>query len=888
MTKIKSNYDILYEKHKNKILFNIFPDIKNEEFIPLPNENNNNNNDTFKFIINTFLFIESNIYSIYKYLIKNLPSFNRTFYKIQYMFLITTLVFTFVYSLEDYPNITTNLIVSAYFRTCKHITYVSYDKIGKIEKKIQQNNKKKNVINKNNNIFIKDSISINNNNIIIKDKNIIFKDNLIFNDIKACDNLIRDDLKSLMSSNANKKNTYVNYENNYNNNLISKDEFYLFFIIPIKSCFFSFLSLLLLYFFIKITYTSKISTSFIFNIFCMFIIYNLTNDLYKNNYFLASSFMFILLIYLLKCIIDSVYLFFNYKKHDFEIFSTNLTAVNSKQFWLKFTILTIITITSGFMSICIYKLSLNYIIFYLCLLTYNVFLCNCLEPFAPAYLKPMKNLLMFIVGLLNFTVSKCYFSKNKSNSIFDINSDDMLLVEKEEEDFIIYESSLYFVSDLFSLFCFDYLREYIEYHFEDNFQFHKNLTKLDFIIISFFICSFGIGILGVLKNEYISFVLAIYIARLSLEYFIKILNTKISRLISHLVIIFYIFAQLKISSETDSFLIKFFSFTQIKSKLLSQIFFISSLLFLIAFGIKIYSFLYYSKENLNNDDLKGLPEEQVNKILEFTSNISKQKLKNLKIKIIHDNNNYKITNIFLISIDICLNYFEICIIFIILYERHNNFIMKILYLFLIILFISIKFFVVNDIKNNVEYLSIYFITFILSIRLLLLSKLSLTIVYFICNLDLLLLIISYSINDKKNKFISITMALYIFSQFPYLNSFFLSIDLIILIFFPIIKEYLLKKYNVVTKDIKNIKKGDKVKKSNLSLIFFLFILILFFFQLYGIHNYNKILKFLNLNLDNTNAENINSIFNKDKEGRQLVPIEYYIIYKIMTFLKIKK
>jgi hypothetical protein len=80
----------------------------------------------------------------------------------------------------------------------------------------------------------------------------------------------------------------------------------------------------------------------------------------------------------------------------------------------------------------------------------------------------------------------------------------MILVEKEEEDIIIYESSLYLVSDLFSLFCFDYLREYIEYHFEDNFQFHKKLTKLDFIIIAFFISSFGIGILGVIKNEYIS------------------------------------------------------------------------------------------------------------------------------------------------------------------------------------------------------------------------------------------------------------------------------------------------------------------------------------------------------------------------------------------------
>ena len=102
-----------------------------------------------------------------------------------------------------------------------------------------------------------------------------------------------------MSSSANTKNTYVNYEkksnNYYNNKILNKDEFFLFFIIPIKACIFSLISLVLLYYFIKVTYTSKIRGSFIFNIFCMFIIYNITNGLYENSYFLASTFMFILL-----------------------------------------------------------------------------------------------------------------------------------------------------------------------------------------------------------------------------------------------------------------------------------------------------------------------------------------------------------------------------------------------------------------------------------------------------------------------------------------------------------------------------------------------------------------------------------------------------------------
>lgn len=884
MTKNKTNYEILYENRKNKIVFNIFPDIKEEEFIPLPNKNTNNNNDAFNFLINIFIFIESNIYSLHKYLINFLPLFNRTFYKIQYIFLIITLLSTFVYSLEDNSNITTNLILSAYFPTSTHITYANYDRIAKTYNKTKQIKGKKTetsyISNKNSDI----------NEYLIKQyskSNITYKNNPFNNIVIDCEKIyISDELKSLMSSSANTKNTYVNYEKNCNK-IINNEEFYLFFIIPIKSCFFSFLSLILLYIFIKVTYNSRIRSSFLFNILFLSIIYILTNDLYKNEHFLASTFMYILLIYLLKCLIDSVYILLNYKKNDFEIFSTNLTAINLRQFWLKFIILSIITIISGYMSTFIYKLTLNYIIFYLCLLTYNVFLCNCLEPFSPQYLKPMKNLLMFAVGLLNFAISKWYFSNN-INSIFDINSDDMILVEKEEEDIIIYESSLYLVSDFFSLFCFDYLREYIKYHFEDNFRFHKRLTKLDFIIIVFFMSSFSIGILGVIKSEYLSFILAIYIAKISLDYFIKIFNTKISRLISHLVIVFYIFSQLKISSEKDSFLINFFSFTKVGSKFLSSIFQKISFFFLILFGIKIYSLLYYSNENLTNDDLKELPEEQINKILEFTSNISKQKLKNLKIKIIHDNNKVKMINIFLISIDICLNHLEICILFIVLNERHNNIIMKLHYIALIILFISIKFFAINEIKNNIEYLSCFFIAFLFSLRLLILSASSLIVLYYMCHFNLLLLIIGYSINDKKNKFISVTLVLYLIIELRNLNSFFLTINLITLIFFPIIKEYLLKKYINITKGINTIKNREINKKCNLSLILVIFLLILFSLQLYGISNYNIISKYFKLNMNNTNDKNKNKNLNKKKDGSKVVPIEYYIIYEIISFLKIKK
>ena len=868
MRKNKTNYDEDYENHKNKIVFNIFSDIINEEFISLSNDNiDKNNNDTLNFIAKVFIFLESNIFSLYKYILNYIPSFQRTFYKIQYIFIIFTLLFSFAYSYEDNSNISTGLIISAYFRGCSRLTYVKYDTIGSAQNKIKEEGNYKNI-----------KYKITKNNIKSKNKNI------------DCENrYISEDLKSLMSSSANTKNTYVNYEKNINNRLIDKDNFYSFFIISIKTLIFSFISFMILYFFIKVTYSSKIRSSFIFNTFCLFIIYNLTNGLYENDYFLASTFMFILLIYLFKCLIDSIYLFLKYKKKDFEIFSMNLTAVNKHQFLLKVILLTLATIISGFMSISIYKLCLNYILFYLCLLTLMVFLCNCLEPFSPPYLKPIKNILMFIVGLINFIICKFYVTKNSANSVFDINSGDMIIIEKEEEEYIIYESSLYFVSDLFSLFCFDYLREYIEFKYEDNFNFHKKLTKLDFIIILFFLSSFFIGIAGIIKNEYVCFILSIYIAKISIGYFTKKFNTKISRLINHSVIIFFIFVHLKISSKRDIFLINFFSFTKLSSKLLSHIFSFVNLLILIYFVYKTYYILYYSKENLSKDELKELPEEQVNKILEFTSNISKQKLKNLKIQIIHDNKKYKMNNIFYVSNDLCLNHFEICIIFIILKDSENNWFIKILYFVIVLIFNSIKLFVVNEIKNNVEYLSNYFICFIFTLRLLSLSLPISRLLHFLCQIHLFVLVSVYSIDKKKNKFITIIIAFHLLFGLSKINSFFLAIDLIALIISPHSKEFFSRKNNEL-KDKKE-KFEEILKKCNISLIFALFIFTLFALQLFGLYNYNKTLNLFSLYFNNINAENIacEPKNNSDiADNGKRIPIEYYIINEIYSLLKIKK
>ena len=160
----------------------------------------------------------------------------------------------------------------------------------------------------------------------------------------------------------------------------------------------------------------------------------------------------------------------------------------------------------------------------------------------------------------------------------------------------------------------------------------------------------------------------------------------------------------------------------------------------------------------------------------------------------------------------------------------------------------------------------------------------------ICQINLLLLLIFYSINtNKKNKFISIIIVFHLFFELSQINSFLLAIDIIALIFSPIFKEYLSKQISNISKDVKNVKNGEQDYRCHLSFILFLFILIIFALQLYGIHNYNKILKYFNLNITNfKSVEKGNDDLDVINDRRKRIPIEFYIINEIISFLKIKE
>ena len=850
MIKSNSNLDIIYEKSKNEIVVNIYSDIKDVETIYHFNDiNSKNNNDTLNFISGVFSFLEHAIFNLHNYFIYSFPSIFIKLFRYQYMLLITSLLFSFVCSFENNSYISTNLIISAYFPKTSNIIYFKADDLKNVPNKIDKNKNVQKQQKKNNKI---------------NEKKLYEKINHMNEDIKNYIHI------------SGYKSTYINYENKEcigergNNSL--KNELYLFFIIPMKSFTFSVIAISSLILFIKTEILSKLCHLFIFNLACIFAVDNAIKYLYDNSYFLASSFMLLLLLYLFKNLIDSFYILLKFRREDFEIFSSDLIAKNQKQFILKFIILNLLVIVATYFSFFLYKLTLNYIIFYLCLLTLISFLFNCLETFSPQELKPLKNILMFSFGLINLTISKLINSSYFDNAIFYLDSNDEFN-EKKENDFG--NLSFFFISDLFSFFCFDYLNEFIS-QFKNNFHFHKVLVKLDYIMIFFFLCSISLCFLSIVEKQINCFLLAIFASKLLVHYFIEIFKIKYVRIIANIIFILFIFTHLFFSINMPEVFSKFVPFNKLKMKIFQDLFDLLIILIVSYFELNVHFHLYFSEKNINNDELKELPDSQVSKILEFTRDKS---LKNLKIQIIHDNfNKFKIENAFLIFCDVVMNYFNICTAIFIYQKYDTNIFIDILYISLIFLFLSSKYFVLNNIKNAKEFSYIFFISFYLSLRLITIPFSKSKVLYIIFEISALILIINYSINIHRNNIMDAIIIIYLLCNYVKINRFFVTIDIIFLFISPKIKEYLIDfKNKLFIKNSNNFEENEF--KNKLTIISFIAIFAMLLMQVYIFQNLETVLKLL---------QTISKKMEFDNESYYYyeTTFVYYIINKINYFFKL--
>jgi hypothetical protein len=873
-----------------------------------------NNNDTLNILLSSFLYLKSFVLSLQTFFNSHTSSMHKFIYKLEFILLLLVSLFSLVMTFEENSEVPTQLIIGAYFPR-KRLTRISYDMIQDEPRENENKNKNyENIDFEDINKLIKEQLNKNKDN---KDNSYI---NTCEGDTNSYENRIckckdrnninnkinskqkeelTEDLKTKNQMNAKNKQKQKNIFSR--KDISDKDKIF------IVSYYNSFkyivicLSFLLLYFFIKFTINTRIKGSLIFNIICIIIAFNLLYTSYKNEFYLGSNFIFILLIYIDKNLIDSIYLKLQFKRKDFEIFSTSLMAFNSSQFHLKCILLLNMTILSGVLSIFFFKSFLNYIMFYICLFTLIVFLSNCVEPLMPYYLKQIKNIIIFVAGFLNLVLSKSIIRLfiNENHILTQMNYFKKYF---NNYDITFENDSLYFVSDLFSLFCLDYIREYLEWQININIMFdnyiennndeiinnkiHKEESNQFGAWIIFLWISMFIGVIGIFKKEYICLIISIYLVKILMNFFCNLYDVKISKIFFYVHSFLFIFIFLDISFNENKYLVNlFFSFTNIDKDILSFILKLITLLFFAYYVIVINLILY----NTNSNKYKYEKEIKIKKD-NNDLNVYHIEIENVQIDLTQ-----KFVKYFLPTFDCSINYLIICLLIKINQDYETSIILKGIYTILAIVFYLSKTANINKINDTIDYLSHFFIWFLFSIRLADVSSNIFSLIYLINHLNLIIHIIVYFLNEKRNIFFTILLIFFLIVAHYHFNSYMFLFDVIILIGAFIVINIINKNMNDENENDEEKNKEEKEKKeengnmnvyNSLSLLFLLPILIFFLLQL-KFQNYFNIFS----NIDKYIKEFLVQIYilydnDENKDGIKEEPIEMVVIAQVIDAIKI--
>ena len=626
-----------------------------------------------------------------------------------------------------------------------------------------------------------------------------------------------------------------------------------------------------LYIIIDFCYSSNINNSFIINSIASYFTYNLLSALYRNKYYLASGFIFILFSFFIKCSIDCIFLLMKFKRDDFEIFNINLTATDYTQFILKFIILTICTTISYILSNFYFKLYFNYLISYSYIFSLILFLCNSLRFFLFVDVKHLNNIVIFITGIINLIINKCYNRKYYNENEYNENIGESKI------------NSLYFISDIFSLLCFLQADDFIENKYKEYFNSKNNYNKKfqifnDYIWVILCIIGISLGIIGIYRKEYIYLFLGVDISQKFNNYFSIIFHQYLGRILTHIFLIIFIILQYQISNIGDEYLIEISNYFQVPDYLNSLLMKIISVSILAYYIINIL-FVYYinlNEEVKNNDDEREENDENISdekRKDEFTD----KKFNYDNNEILH--NNKKILIFLFVEFFLC--YVDLLFICAIVKEFEDNFFVNILYGLLIIFLLFRKFYLVKNMTNDGYFFNlIHFLIFQFDIRLISLTNNE----YFfglnyIFEFNLTIVLVNYSFMTYDNNnasFINVLKLIHLYLIYTEISSIFIMIDAVVLILFSILK---------VLKNRKKIKILDK-NKNNHSLMFLILIMICFILQVIGI---NKIINLLGAVLFYLTKYikncNLISIFIINKEEK-IDPVEFDIIIGFLKKIKI--
>ena len=557
----------------------------------------------------------------------------------------------------------------------------------------------------------------------------------------------------------------------------------------------SFISILFVFLIIKLTINSRIKNFVSINLLGLYISFYSVQYLYKNKYYFASSSMFILLIYFDKNLLDSIFIKLRFQRKDFEIFSRNLISSSIIEFILKFLSLMNITFFSCFLSLSRYNFFINYFISYLCILYFLSFIANCFDQVTPFYLKPFKNIIIFLVGVVNIFSSKI-FKKNIFN-----------------ENTITNFYSLYLINDFFSTYCINFINSYIEYQFKyfldvnnmNNSSIPNNFFILgkNSIWISFILISISISYLGIFSQEYILFLISLYTTKRFILYFSQLYYVNFSRILNNIIILNFLYYIPVLSKLNDfHFLSLLKNITNLDNKIIIFSLEFIYLLLLIYYIITTNFVLYIGGDELQNKYIKN----------------------NISIVI----------NIILLLVEIIIH-FLIMYLLINLYKyKEQKMIINGLILFCVIIYHLLKIPSIIELKKNngenINYNFYIFIWVIISLVLIELSGPEISLIYLVNHINLIFFINFFILNDKNNNIFKIIVIFFLLFDYYRLHSCLFIIDAIAIIIYPIIKD--LKSQ----KNEKNYNKNERYRINLESIkaynrLTFSFALFLLFFSL---------------------------------------------------------
>ena len=799
----------------------------------------NSNNDAFNFLLLFFLHLKKFFVSIYDNFSLFILRIKNFIYKVNFILILIIILFSYSTSYIDDSSISTSFIINAYFPK-NNITIITHEMIVNKEKKesgkllLNSKNIKDNMSYKiNTNIFEPKAGIIYNKDKKGNDEKDFFCNNIEGNkSIKSYNKFNEDEIYNHIKDLEDIINNKMKRYNQMNNNLYkSNDEYFLFNCISIKIIIINFICFLFLFFFIKFTIKKKKSFCLLY-IVCQLVSYKFICILYYNGYYLASNFIFILFIYSNKMLIDSIYLKLNFKRKDFEIFTTNLIANNIKQFNLKIIILINKTLLSGILSIFFFKSWLNYIIYFLCLLNLIGFLGNCFEQVATHNLKPIKNIIFFFVGAFNLLLSKTV-----KYSLFDEQTINQNINNA-------YNDSLYLVNDFFSLYYLEYINGYIDFQYEN-----KNIIiiKNNYIWLSLFLFSIFIGYFGIYSNEFIFIIISIYMTNKIMNNFCKLYHYRLCRFLNSIIIINYLIIIQEIPQIKDYYLINLLLSLTNSNEQVSYFFFKFIILLALLYYIINTNYYFYIKYN------------------------------SLETKVVKNNNHKdKISCLVYTILEIIFQFLIICLIIVIFDYYENNLMMKGLYLFLVLIVHLLKIANIKEIKENNHKCYNFIILFMIitSLRLIILSGTKITIFYLINHINLILIIHGYILNDKTINilFQFVVIFLLLFSYYL-LNSNIFIIDIIDINIFQIL--IIISNDRTVKSENKKVEKNIKYHNKVIASYFLSLIAIFLIKMIYSNDCYQELIE------DVKNLLNIEQCKKNIGERFELNIISnlLYIIYK---------